>query len=134
MGPAPVTQRLSLIASTILAQLRRPANIHTLPATNTAPLAHTPPRCSRDVCVHVGMHTRRLAHGTCVRASTQARKDGEEPPGDGYGVFATRRIPRGTITWALDPLDRRWSALEAEALLVVEVDHLVVARRAHLRG
>jgi len=24
----------------------------------------------------------------------------------GYGVFATRDIPRGTITWALDPLDR----------------------------
>lgn len=37
-------------------------------------------------------------------------------PEVGYGVFATRRIPRGTITWALDPLDRRWSALEAEAL------------------
>ncbi len=24
----------------------------------------------------------------------------------GFGVFATRRIPRGTITWVLDPLDR----------------------------
>jgi uncharacterized protein len=25
----------------------------------------------------------------------------------GVGVFATRRIPRGTITWVLDPLDHR---------------------------
>lgn len=24
----------------------------------------------------------------------------------GYGVFATRRIPRGTVTWVLDPLDQ----------------------------
>ena len=24
----------------------------------------------------------------------------------GFGVFATKRIPKGTITWTLDPLDR----------------------------
>jgi len=27
-------------------------------------------------------------------------------PDIGYGVFATRDIPKGTITWALDPLDQ----------------------------
>jgi uncharacterized protein len=27
-------------------------------------------------------------------------------PQVGYGVFATRRIPRGTVTWILDPLDQ----------------------------
>lgn len=27
-------------------------------------------------------------------------------PQVGYGVFATRRIPRGTLTWILDPLDQ----------------------------
>jgi len=27
-------------------------------------------------------------------------------PAVGYGVFATRRIPRGTLTWVLDPLDQ----------------------------
>ncbi len=34
----------------------------------------------------------------------------------GYGVVATRPIPAGTITWALDPLDRRMSADEASWL------------------
>ncbi len=34
----------------------------------------------------------------------------------GYGVFATKRIPMGSITWALDPLDqvisqKRWTKL-----------------------
>lgn len=27
-------------------------------------------------------------------------------PQVGFGVFATRRIPRGTLTWILDPLDQ----------------------------
>jgi hypothetical protein len=26
----------------------------------------------------------------------------------GYGVFATRPIPRGTVTWVRDPLDQEW--------------------------
>ena len=30
-------------------------------------------------------------------------------PDIGWGVFATRLIPRGTITWALDALDQRFS-------------------------
>ena len=30
-------------------------------------------------------------------------------PDIGWGVFATRLIPRGTITWALDVLDQRFS-------------------------
>ena len=30
----------------------------------------------------------------------------------GWGLFATRFIPRGTITWCLDPLDREISPEE----------------------
>ncbi len=30
----------------------------------------------------------------------------------GYGVVATKRIPKGTITWALDKLDRVFSAAQ----------------------
>lgn len=43
----------------------------------------------------------------------------------GYGVFATRPIPRGTITWVLDPLDQvldqaRTSELESSLGQVLE--------------
>lgn len=34
----------------------------------------------------------------------------------GYGVFATARIPRGTITWVHDPLDQRLEPADAERL------------------
>ena len=34
----------------------------------------------------------------------------------GFGVVATRRIPRGTITWAMDPLDRVFEPDELAAL------------------
>lgn len=34
----------------------------------------------------------------------------------GYGVFATRAIPRGTITWVRDRLDRTLSPAEIEVL------------------
>ena len=34
----------------------------------------------------------------------------------GYGVFATERIPKGTITWTLDKLDREFSPTELETL------------------
>lgn len=34
----------------------------------------------------------------------------------GHGVFATAPIPRGTITWTLDPLDRVMTAAELTAL------------------
>lgn len=34
----------------------------------------------------------------------------------GWGVFATRAIPRGTITWAFDVLDQRFTAAEILAL------------------
>ncbi len=37
-------------------------------------------------------------------------------PDIGWGVFATRPIPRGTIVWALDALDRRFSPAEVAAL------------------
>ena len=30
-------------------------------------------------------------------------------PTIGWGVFATRRIPRGTVIWVLDPLDQRFT-------------------------
>jgi len=35
----------------------------------------------------------------------------------GYGVFATQLIPRGTITWALDPLDHVFDVSQTEELL-----------------
>lgn len=34
----------------------------------------------------------------------------------GYGVFATRFIPKGTITWALDALDRSFSPSQISAM------------------
>jgi hypothetical protein len=34
----------------------------------------------------------------------------------GFGVVATARIPRGTITWVRDPLDRAMSADDVDAL------------------
>ncbi|MBX3269537.1 MAG: SET domain-containing protein [Sandaracinaceae bacterium] len=34
----------------------------------------------------------------------------------GYGVRATRRIPKGTIMWALDPLDRIFGPQEVQRL------------------
>ena len=34
----------------------------------------------------------------------------------GYGVFATRDMPKGTITWALDPLDQVFDSRRYEAL------------------
>lgn len=34
----------------------------------------------------------------------------------GFGVFATRKIPRGTITWALDKFDQVISPAEKDAL------------------
>ncbi len=37
-------------------------------------------------------------------------------PTIGWGVFATQPIPRGTITWALDALDQRFTPAEAAAM------------------
>lgn len=37
-------------------------------------------------------------------------------PQIGWGVFATRLIPKGTIVWALDSLDQRFSAEQVAAL------------------
>jgi hypothetical protein len=37
-------------------------------------------------------------------------------PTIGWGVFATRPIPRGTITWSLDALDQRFRAEQITAL------------------
>ena len=37
-------------------------------------------------------------------------------PSIGWGIFATKALPRGTITWALDVLDQRFSPLQIAAL------------------
>ena len=37
-------------------------------------------------------------------------------PHVGYGVVATRPIPKGTVTWALDALDRSFTPEEVDAL------------------
>jgi hypothetical protein len=37
-------------------------------------------------------------------------------PDIGFGVFATRRIPRGTVTWVFDPLDQIVGKEKAAAL------------------
>jgi hypothetical protein len=34
----------------------------------------------------------------------------------GYGVFATRSIPKGTITWARDDFDQTFTAADVEQL------------------
>ena len=34
----------------------------------------------------------------------------------GYGVVAKKLIPRGTITWVLDALDRIWTPKEIQAV------------------
>lgn len=34
----------------------------------------------------------------------------------GFGVFAVKRIPKGTVTWVLDELDRHFSKEEIDAL------------------
>ena len=38
-----------------------------------------------------------------LHPNTELRKISDEV---GYGIFATKPIPKGTITWALDPLDQ----------------------------
>ncbi len=37
-------------------------------------------------------------------------------PEIGYGVVATKPIPKGTITWALDKLDREFTPMDVEAM------------------
>ena len=37
----------------------------------------------------------------------------------GYGVVATQRIPKGTITWVLDDLDRTFTPKEVDAMPVI---------------
>jgi len=42
----------------------------------------------------------------------------------GYGVFATKKIPQGTITWALDKFDQVYSPSQAQTLEPVYRDIL----------
>jgi hypothetical protein len=42
----------------------------------------------------------------------------------GYGVVATRRIPRGTITWVLDELDQRIPPHRVRRLTTLQRKHL----------
>jgi uncharacterized protein len=44
----------------------------------------------------------------------------------GYGVVATRLIPRGTITWVRDDLDRALSAAQVERM--APIYHDIVAK------
>lgn len=48
-----------------------------------------------------------------IHPDTELRQAGEKI---GLGVFATRRIPRGTIVWVLDDLDQRFDAGRIRAL------------------
>lgn len=48
-----------------------------------------------------------------IHPATELRPAG---PGIGLGVFATARIPRGTVVWVLDPLDRLLTQAEVAAL------------------
>jgi len=43
----------------------------------------------------------------------------------GYGVFATRFIPKGTITWALDPLDQQFDESYLNSLDDLQRDRLI---------
>lgn len=43
----------------------------------------------------------------------------------GYGLFATQRIPKGTITWVLDELDRVVTPEEAEKMSPPNYDNLM---------
>jgi hypothetical protein len=45
-------------------------------------------------------------------------------PEIGYGVVATKAIPKGTITWALDDLDREFTPSQVEALAPIYQDIL----------
>jgi uncharacterized protein len=42
----------------------------------------------------------------------------------GYGVFATKSIPQGTITWTLDPLDRQFDESFFNALPLIQQEKL----------
>jgi hypothetical protein len=58
-------------------------------------------------------------------------------PTMGWGVFATRSIPRGTITWALDVLDQRFpptsvAALPAYARAQLEKYSYIDGRGVHI--
>jgi len=55
----------------------------------------------------------------------------------GWGVFASRFIPKGTIIWALDPLDQRFTpeqvaALPATARKQIEIYSYVDGRKNHI--
>lgn len=69
-----------------------------------------------------------------IHPHTELRYSG---PHIGWGVFATRPIPRGTITWALDVLDRRFTdedlaTLPAYARQQLDTYSYVDARGRHV--
>ena len=43
----------------------------------------------------------------------------------GYGVFATKLIPKGSITWILDDLDQMFNESHLASLDTVQRDHLI---------
>src|SRR5688572_1609547 len=57
--------------------------------------------------------SRPRAHGVVIHPHTELQP---ADPRVGYGVFATHRIPRGTITWVHDVLDRTFTPDEVARL------------------
>lgn len=55
-------------------------------------------------------------------------------PSIGWGVFATRLIPRGTITWVLDELDQRYTPAEIAALPAILRQQLTTYSYVDRRG
>ncbi len=55
-------------------------------------------------------------------------------PEIGYGVYATRDIPIGTITWVKDELDRAFRPAEVEKLSEVNYDNLMKYTYRDRRG
>jgi uncharacterized protein len=55
-------------------------------------------------------------------------------PAIGFGVFATRLIPKGTITWVFDPLDQIVSPSRASQLAAPLQRHLDIYSYQNGRG
>src|SRR5437667_9311451 len=70
----------------------------------TARVRSDRPTSRKYSVVHVSM-SRSIIGPVMIHPDTELRLVSERV---GYGVFSTRLIPRGTITWTIDELDRRF--------------------------
>ncbi len=52
----------------------------------------------------------------------------------GYGIFATRKIPKGTITWVQDELDREFTQAEVDLLPSIHFENLMKYTYKNKRG